>query len=69
MDPETLYGPMHNQNGIDIYNRTIQAAKAAGANIMCGGEENGHKNGEKMTKTDKIFFDQILDFEPFFHTQ
>jgi aldehyde dehydrogenase family 7 protein A1 len=27
MDPETLYGPMHNQQGIDIYTRTIEAVK------------------------------------------
>merc|ERR1719436_1695494 len=37
MDPDTLYGPMHNQNGIDLYNNTIEKVKAAGGKIECGG--------------------------------
>ena len=24
MDQNTLYGPMHNQNGVDLYKRTVQ---------------------------------------------
>ena len=37
MDPETLYGPMHNQQGVDLYTRTIEKVKASGATIECGG--------------------------------
>ena len=32
MEATTLYGPMHNQMGIDIYNKTIKAAKGQHCN-------------------------------------
>lgn len=39
MDSNTLYGPMHNQNGVDIYLRTVAAVKEAGGTIECGGKQ------------------------------
>lgn len=37
MEETTLYGPMHNQQGIDLYTSTIEKVKASGATIECGG--------------------------------
>jgi aldehyde dehydrogenase family 7 protein A1 len=39
MEAATLYGPMHNEMGIEIYNKTIKAAQEAGAKIECGGNQ------------------------------
>ena len=32
MEAATLYGPMHNEMGIEIYNKTIKAAQGTGLN-------------------------------------
>jgi len=34
----TLYGPMHNQQGVDSYLTAIEEAKAQGGKIECGGK-------------------------------
>ena len=39
MDQNTLYGPMHNQNGVDLYKRTVQRVKEAGGKIESGGNQ------------------------------
>lgn len=38
LDAQTLYGPMHNQAGVDLYLRTIEKVKEAGGTIECGGK-------------------------------
>ena len=39
MDQNTLYGPMHNQSGVDLYKRTVQRVKEAGGKIESGGNQ------------------------------
>ncbi|GAB0092215.1 putative aldehyde dehydrogenase family 7 member A1 homolog [Sergentomyia squamirostris] len=39
LDEKTLYGPLHNQQAVDNYLRTIEAAKKAGATILTGGKK------------------------------
>ena len=39
MDPDTLYGPMHNQSGLELYKRTVQRVKESGATIESGGNQ------------------------------
>lgn len=34
----TLYGPMHSQQGVDLYLSAIEEAKAQGGKIECGGK-------------------------------
>lgn len=36
--PGTLYGPMHNKQGVDLYLKTIEEAKKAGGKIEYGGK-------------------------------
>ena len=39
MCQDTLYGPMHNQSGVDLYKRTVQRVKEAGGKIESGGNQ------------------------------
>ena len=39
IEPGTLYGPMHNQQGVDSYLTAIEEAKAQGGKIECGGKQ------------------------------
>jgi len=36
-DAATLYGPLHNQQAVNIYNKAIKAVKEQGGKIECGG--------------------------------
>jgi len=38
LEPGTLYGPMHSQQGIDNYFSTLEEVKAAGGKLECGGK-------------------------------
>ena len=33
MDEQTLYGPMHNQVGVDLFKSTIEKVRASGATV------------------------------------
>lgn len=37
LDSNTLYGPVHNQQAVDIYTNTIQKIKSSGGKILFGG--------------------------------
>jgi len=37
MDEQTLYGPMHNQVGVDLFKSTMEKVHASGATVECGG--------------------------------
>jgi len=39
MDSNTLYGPMHNQTGVDLYLNTVKKIRDAGGKIECGGNQ------------------------------
>ncbi|PRD29280.1 UNVERIFIED_CONTAM: Alpha-aminoadipic semialdehyde dehydrogenase [Trichonephila clavipes] len=38
INPTTLYGPMHNKQGVDLYLKTIEEAKIAGGKVEYGGK-------------------------------
>jgi len=38
IDEATIYGPMHNQVGVDNYLATIKEAKALGGKVVLGGK-------------------------------
>lgn len=38
LDKDTLYGPLHSQNSVNDYNRTIEDAKKLGGKIEFGGK-------------------------------
>ncbi|XP_063434369.1 alpha-aminoadipic semialdehyde dehydrogenase-like [Mytilus trossulus] len=45
LEPGTLYGPMHSQQGVDLFLQSVEEAKAQGGKIECGGkkiEREGH---------------------------
>lgn len=37
-DPETLCGPVHNKQSIQLYEKTLQAIREQGGKILFGGE-------------------------------
>ncbi|KAK3097064.1 hypothetical protein FSP39_006048 [Pinctada imbricata] len=37
LDDGTLYGPMHSQQGVDLYKKALEEVKAQGGKIECGG--------------------------------
>ncbi|XP_061172639.1 alpha-aminoadipic semialdehyde dehydrogenase-like [Saccostrea echinata] len=39
LEDGTLYGPMHSQQGVDLYLSAIEEAKAQGGKIECGGKK------------------------------
>ena len=34
----TLYGPMHSQQGVDVFNSAVEDAVAQGGKLECGGK-------------------------------
>ena len=40
----TLYGPMHSQQGVDIYNKAIQNAVTQGGTVEVGGKVSTHND-------------------------
>ncbi|WP_411016254.1 aldehyde dehydrogenase family protein, partial [Salmonella sp. s51884] len=38
LDETTLYGPVHSEQGVAVYRGAVEAAKAQGGTIVCGGK-------------------------------
>lgn len=41
LDKDTLYGPLHSENSVNEYKRTIEEAKKLGGKIEFGGKVSG----------------------------
>lgn len=51
LDPNTLLGPLHNQMGIDSYEKGIENIKAQGGKVLYGGERVKGMEGNYVLPT------------------
>jgi len=51
LDPNTLLGPLHNQMGIDNYEKGIENIKAQGGKVLYGGERVKGMEGNYVLPT------------------